>query len=137
MRARWIDNIMPDSNTGVTITISELLDGGFCLFDPTDRYPIWKEEHRAELEKKITEHYMFRQIGFETPARFKFELNKKMREIMPYYNELYKTTQYKYNPIENYNMIEGSTDVSEGSDKGKSNQADQNLLLSGCSLYQL
>lgn len=116
MRLRMIDNIMPDDNSLVTITIAELLDGGFCLFDPCDRYPIWKEEHRAELEKKITEHYMFRQIGFETPARFKFELNKRMREIMPYYVELFKTTQYKYNPIENYNMQEGSTDISEGSE---------------------
>lgn len=119
MRLRMIDNLMPDSNTGVTITVAKLLEGGFCLFDRCDPYPIWKEEHRAELEKKITEHYMFRQIGFETPARFKFELNKRMREIMPYYVELFKTTQYSYNPIENYNMKEGSTDTSEGSENSK------------------
>lgn len=118
MRARWIDNNIPDGNSMVTCTVRDLLDGGMCLFDPCDPYPIWKEEHRAELEKKITEHFMFRQIGYETPARFKFELNKRMREIMPYYVQIWKTTQYKYNPIENYNMKEGTDDVSEGTSKG-------------------
>lgn len=127
MRARWIDNTIPDSNSMVTCTVRDLLDGGMCLFDPCDPYPIWKEEHRAELEKKIIEHYMFRQIGFETPARFKFEINKRMREIMPYYVDIWKTTQYKYNPIENYNMKEGTEDVTEGKGKGKSTDKGNNL----------
>jgi len=108
-----IKRSFPSGNSLVTITLCELLEGGFCLFDPEDKYPIWDENHRAELEKKIIEHYMYRQIGFETPARFKFELNKLMREIMPNYIKIWKTTQYKYNPIENYNMREGSTDIAE------------------------
>ena len=109
----WTNEILPTGNSRVTITIRDLLDGGFCLFDTEDRYPIWDENHRAELEKKIIEHYMFRQIGFETAGRFKFELNKLMREIMPRYIKIWATTQYKYNPIENYNMREGSVDTAE------------------------
>lgn len=115
---RLFRRIYPSNNSQVTITIRDLIDGGMCLFDTEDRYPIWKEDHRAELEKKIIEHYMFRQIGFETPGRFKFELNKKMREIMPYFVKIWKTTQYDYNPIENYNMKEGSTDTSKHSENG-------------------
>ena len=113
LSSMWRRNNIPSGNSLVTITIYELLKGGFTLFDKEDPYPIWDEEHRAELEKKITEHYMFRQIGFETAGRFKFELNKLMREIMPYYNKIWLTTQYKYNPIENYNMEEGSVDTGE------------------------
>ena len=113
LTSKWRRENIPSGNSLVTITLYELLKGGFCLFDKSDPYPIWDEAHRAELEKKITEHYMFRQIGFETPARFKFELNKLMREIMPRYIEIWKTTQYKYNPIENYNMEEGSEDTGE------------------------
>lgn len=120
MRRRWISNIIPSSNSLVTITVRDLIEGGMCLFDTADPYPIWSEDHRAELEKKIIEHYMFRQIGFETAGRFKFELNKLMREIMPYYNQIYLTTQYDYNPIENYNMREGSTDTTQGQSTGLS-----------------
>ena len=110
---RMMRKLIPWSNSQATITLRDLLDGGFCPFDPVDKYPIWDEKHRAELEKKIIEHYMFRQIGFETPGRFKYELNKKMREIMPYFIKIWKTTQYDYNPIENYNMREGGIDESE------------------------
>lgn len=61
-----------------------------------------------------------RQIGFETFGRFRYELNTRMREIMPYYVELYKTTQFEYNPIENYNMTEGSEEdvTSKGTTEG-------------------
>lgn len=110
-----IDNLVPQSNSLVTITVRDLAESGFTFFDPVDKYPIWDEKHRAELEKKIIEHYYMRQIGFETAGRFKFELNKTMREIMPRFIKIWKTTQYKYNPIENYNMIEGSTDLTSGS----------------------
>ena len=62
------------------------------------------------------------QIGFETFGRFKHEVNVRMREIMPYYIELYKTTLFEYNPIENYNMTEGSdeTTTSSGTTDGSS-----------------
>lgn len=62
-----------------------------------------------------------RQIGFETFGRFKYELNVRMREIMPYYIELWKTTQFEYNPIENYSMNEGSEDNTDstGNTEGK------------------
>lgn len=119
MFRRYVDYIMPENNSKVTITLRELIAGGFEPFDKTDPYPIWQESHRAELEKKIVEHYAFRQIGFETAGRFKFELNKLMREIMPYYVKIWATTQYSYNPIENYNMREGSTDVVTNKEDGK------------------
>lgn len=123
--SRLFRQVYPSNNSKVTITIHDLIEGGVCLFDIEDKYPIWKEDHRAELEKKIIEHYMFRQIGFETPGRFKFELNKKMREIMPYYVKIWKTTQYDYNPIENYNMREGSTDTSKHSENGENSNLNR------------
>lgn len=110
--------VIPEQTSQVTVTVRDLLCGGMELFDKEDPYPIWDETHRAELNQKIIDHYMFRQIGFETAGRFKFELNKKMREIMPYYNKIWTTTQYEYNPIENYNMEEKAKDVSKGSENG-------------------
>ena len=108
-----LKNYLPENSEHTTIELREVVKD--CdIFDRCDPFPIWDEDHRGELEKKIIEHYFFRQIGFETVGRFKFYLNTRLREIMPRYNKLYKTTLYKYNPIENYNMEEGSTDERSG-----------------------
>lgn len=122
MRIRPYQNLLPTQNSQVTLELRKFIDEGAVLFDDKDRYPIWKESHRPELEKKIIEHYAMRQIGFETFGAFKYHVNVRMREIMPYYCELYKTTLFNYNPIENYNMTEGSEeDVSnKGTSKGNS-----------------
>lgn len=54
-------------------------------------YPIFDETYRPILNKKIRDHYLFCEIGLETPALFTHFLNRKMSEIMPYYNQLYKS----------------------------------------------
>lgn len=121
MRYSYFRNLLPESNSQVTFELRHLLEGGQELFDSKDKYPIWDEDHRPELEKKIIEHYANRQIGFETFGRFKYELNVRMREIMPYYVELWKTTQFEYNPIENYNITEGSEDLTNSKGNSKAN----------------
>lgn len=101
-------------NSHQTIELHKLINEGFVLFDFD--YPIWLESAREELEMKILNHYAFREIGFETPAKFKHYFQTRMLEIMPKYVRLYTTTVFKYNPIENYNMIENSEDISKGKD---------------------
>lgn len=124
MRYSLYKNLLPDSNSQVTLELRKFIEDGAVLFDPDDKYPIWSEDHRAVLEKKIIEHYYHRQIGFETWALFKYNVNVRMREIMPYYVDIWKTTQYDYNPIENYSMIEEFNDSSTGNvtSSGKSNE---------------
>ena len=111
-------------NSQVTIELRKLVHTGFKLFDFD--YPIWKEDHREELQRKIINHYAMRQIGFETPGRFKHELMCRLQEIMPRYVKLYATTQYKYNPIENYNMLEKGEDTSEGNSEGSGSSKNRN-----------
>lgn len=53
-------------------------------------FPIYDENHREDLCKKILLHYYFREIGMETVGAWKLKLQSKMVEIMPYYNNLYK-----------------------------------------------
>lgn len=101
--------IIPNDSERLTMELRKVVEDS-DIFDRCDPFPIWDEDHRGELEKKIIEHYYFRQIGFETVGRFKFELNVRLREIMPRMIKIYKTTLYKYNPIENYNMEEQGTD---------------------------
>lgn len=64
-------------------------------------YPIFDESYRQLLNEKIINHYYFREIGMETAELFKRYLNQTMREIMPYYNQLYKSELLEFNPFYN------------------------------------
>ena len=54
-------------------------------------FPIYDESHREELCTKILLHYYMDEIGLETYALWKLQLNIRMREIMPFFNTLYET----------------------------------------------
>lgn len=72
-----------------TITIKTLIDNDFDFKMTT--YPIFDEEYRDVLNQKILNHYYNDEIGFETAPLFRFYLNTKLNEIMPFYNTLYAT----------------------------------------------
>lgn len=69
-------------------------------------FPIWNEDYRKELERKITLHYIRREIAQETVEMWRVYLQMRMNEIMPYYNEVYKTTTAKFN-------LENDVDITE------------------------
>jgi hypothetical protein len=62
-------------------------------------YPIFDEAYRIPLEKKIIESYYTREIALETVGLWRTFLQRKMRQIMPYYNQLYKSTLLEFNPL--------------------------------------
>lgn len=64
---------------------------------------------REELNTRILDHYKYREIGQETVGRFIDELRITMNEIMPYYNELFKTVEIMSdleNPFDNVDFVE-------------------------------
>ena len=87
-----------------TPTLDNLIRNNFDI--GLKDYPIFMEEHREQLNNKIIEHYRFREIGLETPMLFKLYLNRKMNEIMPYYNQLYESELLEFDPITNYEFKE-------------------------------
>lgn len=62
-------------------------------------YPIFDESYRLTLETKILRHYYTREISAETVGLWKLWLETRMNEIMPYYNQLYKSALIEYNPL--------------------------------------
>lgn len=62
-------------------------------------FPIFDEKYRVPLETKILRHYYTREIGFETVGLWKLKLETKLNEIMPYYNQLYKSELLEFNPF--------------------------------------
>ena len=72
---------------------------------------------REELNKRILDHYKYREIGFETVGRFLDELEITMKEIMPYYNERFKTIEVMAeieNPFDSVDMVETFKQTTRG-----------------------
>ena len=83
----------------------QIFDFDFPMFDP---------EYRSVLCQKILRHYYTREIGFETVGLWKLKLETKLNEIMPYYNKLYETETFRYNPLYDVDY----TKEHEGEDNG-------------------
>lgn len=64
-----------------------------------DDYPIFDEGHRGTLNEKIFDRYMNREIGQETDSLFIHMMRRRMREIMPYYNQLYESEKLDIDPL--------------------------------------
>lgn len=62
-------------------------------------FPIFDEAYRTVLETKILRHYYTREIGLETVGLWKLKLCTKLNEIMPLYNQFYKSELIKFNPM--------------------------------------
>ena len=69
------------------------------IFDSSLNF--YNEETKSRLLPKILLHYYQREIGFETVGLWKLKLNQKLREILPYYNQLYRSEDLEYNPLQN------------------------------------
>lgn len=106
-----------------TETLGNLIALGYDTDDKlhlsVDYYPIYDENHRADLNEKIIRHYALREIGQETAQQFIFYLGVTMAEIMPYFNERYKTLDLEYNPLESVDMTTDSENGSESQSSGK------------------
>ena len=105
-----------------TTTIKTLIDHNFDF--GLKSYPIFDENYRVVLEKKILKHYYTREIGAETYGLWKLWLDARLNEIMPYYNQLYKSELIEFNPLENvkqnevfksdFNGVQNNISVSDG-----------------------
>ena len=85
-------------------------------------YSFYDERRKRDFEEHFIRHFYFREIGSDTPERFKFYLEEKMHTVFPYYNELFKTAQIEYSVLDNYNIKETTTMKREntGSSSGES-----------------
>ena len=81
-----------DVNKVVEMAYPKIFDSSLVFHD---------EETKARLLPKILLHYYQREIGFETVGLWKLKLNQKLREILPYYNQLYESEELEYNPLQN------------------------------------
>ena len=113
-----------------TITIKSLIDNNFDF--KMNNYPIFDENYRDTLNNNILYHYYENEIGFESAPLFRFYLNQKLNEIMPYYNELYKVQKKIIDEnllLNNVNLTERLTgsNTTETSSTSQSKKKKKNL----------
>lgn len=99
-------------------------------------FPIFDENYRQVLCRKILKHYYTREIAHETVGRWKLALNAKLNEIMPYYNQLYKSELLEFNPFYDVDLTrsrEGSGTSNRTSNNTETNSGTTKNVSSGSS----
>ena len=77
-------------------------------------YPIFDPDYKETLESKIISHYYTREIGLETVGLFKHHLKNRMREIMPFYNQMYASEKLKFDPFMNTEFNDSRNTITSG-----------------------
>ena len=114
-------------NTGVTVTLAEVVASGTRVWDfdyPTPQDVVTYNGKTAKVpfdkaafEQKILDHYMYREIGMETVGLWLHHFRSRIREIMPYYVQMYEFEAKWHNvddPLESYNLREEYEHTSRG-----------------------
>lgn len=107
--------------------MSQPLISGVFTFD----YEFYSDnvQDKETFEKLFVSHFYFREIGFETPERFKVKLQSKLNLIMPYYRQLALTEWDKVRSIEQMMTSKNLTETTEhmqsiqGNSETQSNQS--------------
>lgn len=86
-------------------------------------FPIYDEAYRSVLETKIIKHYYTHEIGSETVGLFQFRLDTRLNEIMPYYNDLYRSAMLEFNPLYDVDITE--THEGSGEKQGRGTETKQ------------
>ena len=114
-----------------TMEIREMMNqpliNGVFTFD----YEFYSDnvQDKETFEKLFISHFYFREIGFETPERFKVKLQSKLNLIMPYYRQLAMTEWEKVRSIEQMMTSKNLTETTEhtqsiqGNSESQSNQS--------------
>lgn len=84
---------------------------------------------RDELNRKILNHYKYREIGFDEDSggveRFIDELEISMKEIMPKYNLLFNSADVDFNLIYNVDYVRTMDTNKDGNSSSKVNGEDE------------
>lgn len=85
--------------------------------------------YKPVLCKKILKHYYTREIGFETAGLWMLWMNRRLEEIMPYYNQLYKSAQLQFNPFHDIDYWREGNRKNDGTSatSGSSNNRQDNV----------
>lgn len=122
-------NIIPARYTEVLVNLLNDPTAKSKIDEAMSTYPIYVgkslQNHipsyiptREQLNNAILNYYRYREIGFETFGRFLFELETALNEIMPYYNQLFFSTDQDYDILYNVDYTREITREKEDNSEG-------------------
>lgn len=86
-----------------SIQLCELIESGWCDFDSEEwDFDYYDKEQRDRLWKKFARRFYWREIGITPPGQWKWELLRKLDEIMPKYKPVYKALAEGQNILQHY-----------------------------------
>lgn len=97
-----------ENNSGLTESVgfadvdSVLTAAWNKIFTTTCEF--FDEEYRSVLCRKILKHYYTREICCETVGLWKLWMNTRLEEVMPYFNQLYKSALLDFEPFNDVNV---------------------------------
>ena len=94
----------------------------------TTKCDFFNESYRKVLCSKILKHYYLREIGCETVGMWIYWVNTKLEEIMPYYNQLYKSTELEFNPFDDVNYTKTGNRNTDGSKNSSGENKSDNTI---------
>lgn len=86
-----------------------------------DTYPIYEETYRATLNGKIWDQFANREIGQESVQLFRHAFRRWMNNNMPYYNDQYRLSLVKIDPLLTMSMVSSSDSTGTTEALGESN----------------
>lgn len=90
-------------------------------------FPIFDENYRLALEKKILRHYYTREICEETVGLWKLRLCDRLNVIMPYYNQLYLSELIKFNPLYDVQLVRSTAGQRDSEENNNSSASSQSV----------
>ena len=141
-------NIIPARYTEVLVNLLNNAEAKAKIDKAMSTYPLYKKQSkeeyipsyiptREELNNAILNYYKYREIGFETFGRFLEELETALNEIMPYYNQLYFSTDQDYDLLFNVDYTRDITREKQntGNTETTSQATDQTSTTSNVNNY--
>ena len=133
-------NIIPAKYTEVLVNLLNNSEAKSKIDQAMSTYPLYQrksqEEYiptyiptREELNNKILNYYKYREIGQETFGRWLFELETALKEIMPYYNQLYFSADQDFNITYNVDYrrtIDRNKEESNSSNSSTNSESETN-----------
>lgn len=94
----------PDYHAVFSVQLCELIntEGGIDFSDGTWEYDYYSEEQRDRLWKKFEARFYWREIGVLPPTRWKWEVIRKLNEVMPKYKPIYEALENGQNILQKY-----------------------------------
>lgn len=107
------------NTTKLTLELRDIVDNGENSVDIWNfDYPsFYKGDEKKAFERKVIDHYYFRQIGQETVGRWMHYFRSRIREIMPYYIRMYESVKLMddlENPFDNVDVVETFEQETQG-----------------------